>query len=153
MLQCGQREIARFRRFAATNNGKFSRKAAAALRTWFALFAVTKTSCGRHAVAKDRSQVMNANGVRDVSRRRGKTAEEASMNARAEAHVTSHAIAVASRRLALPACPECDDLQFAPAASEFVGKGQVRHFWSCEACGHEFSTSVKVPFVPGTRAA
>jgi ribosomal protein L37AE/L43A len=54
---------------------------------------------------------------------------------------------VASRRFALPVCPKCHDLQFAPAASEFVSKGKVRHFWSCEACGHEFSTSVKLPFL------
>jgi transcription elongation factor Elf1 len=73
------------------------------------------------------------------------TAEEDSMNGQTQAHVTSDA----SRRLALPACPKCDDLQFAPAASEFVSKGKVRHFWSCEACGHEFSTSVKLAFLQG----
>ena len=67
------------------------------------------------------------------------------MTAPAEAHVAS----VGSRRIALPACPKCNDLQLAPTASEFVSKGQVRHFWSCEACGHEFSTSVRLPFVVG----
>ena len=66
------------------------------------------------------------------------------MTAPAEAHVAS----VASR-FALPACPKCNDLQLAPTASEFVSKGKVRHYWSCEACGHEFSTSVKLPFVHG----
>ncbi len=71
------------------------------------------------------------------------TAEEALMTAPAEAHAAS----VASQRIALPACPKCKDLQLAPAASEFVSKRQVRHFWACEACGHEFSTSVKLPFV------
>ena len=73
------------------------------------------------------------------------------MTARAEAHVTSHVTFVASRNLGLPACPKCSDLVFAPAASEFVSKGQVRHLWSCEACGHEFSTSVKLPFVRAPR--
>jgi len=65
------------------------------------------------------------------------------MTAPAEAHLDS----VASQRFALHACPSCGDLQLAPAASEFVTKGQVRHLWACEACGHEFSTSVKLPFV------
>jgi hypothetical protein len=65
------------------------------------------------------------------------------MSGRAETHVPS----VASRRFAFPACPKCHDLQFAPSASEFVSKGKVRHFWSCEACGHEFSTSVKLAFL------
>ena len=78
----------------------------------------------------------------------GKIAEEASMTAPAEAHMAS----VASQRIDLPACPECNDLQLAPAASEFVSKSQVRHFWSCEACGHEFSTSVKLPFLRGAPA-
>ncbi len=48
------------------------------------------------------------------------------------------------RRFALPSCPKCDDLLLAPAASEFVSKREVRHRWSCEACGHEFSTSVRL---------
>jgi RNase P subunit RPR2 len=52
----------------------------------------------------------------------------------------------ASRRIALPACPNCNDLLFAPAASEFVSKTRVRHFWSCDTCGHEFSTSVQLFF-------
>ena len=56
------------------------------------------------------------------------------------------------RRFALPSCPKCNDLLFAPAASEFVSKEQVRHQWSCEACGHEFSTSVRL-FVGSDRRA
>jgi hypothetical protein len=32
----------------------------------------------------------------------------------------------------------------APAVSEFVSQNRVRHIWSCEACGHEFSTSVRL---------
>jgi len=50
------------------------------------------------------------------------------------------------RRLTLPSCPKCSDLLFAPTASEFVSKEQVRHQWSCESCGHEFSTSVRLSF-------
>jgi len=50
------------------------------------------------------------------------------------------------RRLTLPSCPKCNDLLCAPAASEFVSKEHVRHQWSCETCGHEFSTSVRLSF-------
>jgi len=32
----------------------------------------------------------------------------------------------------------------APAASEYVNEREVRHFWSCEACGHELATSIDV---------
>jgi transcription elongation factor Elf1 len=56
----------------------------------------------------------------------------------------THRTTIASRRIALPSCPHCNDLVFAPAASEFVSKTRVRHIWSCEACGHEFSTSVRL---------
>jgi transcription elongation factor Elf1 len=42
-------------------------------------------------------------------------------------------------------CPECNDMLLAPAASEFVSESLIRHFWSCDTCGHEFETSVKLP--------
>ena len=58
----------------------------------------------------------------------------------------THCTTAASRRIALPSCPNCNDLVFAPAASEFVSKTRVRHIWSCEACGHEFATSVRLFF-------
>ena len=58
--------------------------------------------------------------------------------------IETHAAPVASRRIALPSCPNCNDLLFAPAAAEFISKTHVRHVWSCDACGHEFSTSVRL---------
>jgi ribosomal protein L37AE/L43A len=61
-------------------------------------------------------------------------------------HVETHSDTVASRRIALPSCPKCNDLLFAPAASEFVSKTRVRHIWSCDSCGYEFSTSVRLLF-------
>lgn len=69
-----------------------------------------------------------------------KQAEEDPMTGQAETHCAT----VASRRIDLPSCPNCNDLVFAPAASEFVSKTRVRHIWACEACGHEFSTSVRL---------
>lgn len=42
-------------------------------------------------------------------------------------------------------CLKCDDMLLAPAASEFVSEALIRHFWSCDTCGHEFQTSVKFP--------
>jgi len=61
-------------------------------------------------------------------------------------HAETHCTSVASRRIALPSCPNCNDLVFAPAASEFVSNTRVRHIWSCETCGHEFATSVRLLF-------
>jgi hypothetical protein len=39
-------------------------------------------------------------------------------------------------------CTECNDLQVAPKWSAFVSKHAVRHFWSCENCGHEVDMTV-----------
>jgi hypothetical protein len=40
------------------------------------------------------------------------------------------------------ACTECNELVIAPEWSEYVGKNEVRHFWSCENCGHEIEMLV-----------
>jgi RNase P subunit RPR2 len=64
------------------------------------------------------------------------------MSGRAE----TQTISATRGRIALPYCPACHDLLFAAAASEFVSRSRVRHVWSCEACGHEFSTSVQLSF-------
>jgi ribosomal protein L37AE/L43A len=53
---------------------------------------------------------------------------------------------VMMRRLALPSCPVCHDVLCAACASEFVSARQIRHQWSCDTCGHEFSTSVRLSF-------
>jgi len=50
-----------------------------------------------------------------------------------------------SKRFGQLFCPKCDDMLLAPAASEYVDENLIQHFWSCEACGHEFQTSVR-PF-------
>ena len=46
-----------------------------------------------------------------------------------------------ARRLVRPHCPECRDLLFAPAVSVHVNERDVRHWWSCDNCGHEFMTT------------
>jgi RNase P subunit RPR2 len=45
-------------------------------------------------------------------------------------------------------CPQCDDLMVAPARSQHVQNDLVRHWWSCETCGHEFRTTVRLPALP-----
>jgi hypothetical protein len=36
----------------------------------------------------------------------------------------------------------------APARSQHVNHDLVRHWWSCESCGHEFRTTVELPAMP-----
>jgi transcription elongation factor Elf1 len=50
------------------------------------------------------------------------------------------------RRLVCPTCPRCNDMLFAAMASEHVSELQIRYIWSCDSCGHEFSTSVRLSF-------
>jgi uncharacterized protein with PIN domain len=40
------------------------------------------------------------------------------------------------------ACIECNDLLVAPKWSAYVSKHAVRHFWSCENCGHDIEMTV-----------
>ncbi len=44
----------------------------------------------------------------------------------------------------LQACPGCQETLVSPIASEYVGEGRVQHHWSCDACGHEFRSSIKL---------
>ena len=41
-------------------------------------------------------------------------------------------------------CPHCGDLMVAPASSEFVESGEIRHHWECDACGLPTSTSIRL---------
>jgi transcription elongation factor Elf1 len=40
------------------------------------------------------------------------------------------------------ACTEGNDLLVAPTWSAYVSKCEVRHFWSCENCGHKIEMTV-----------
>ncbi len=50
----------------------------------------------------------------------------------------------ATLRSVFPNCPRCTATLIAAAASEHVSELQVRHLWSCDACGHAFVTSVRL---------
>jgi hypothetical protein len=50
----------------------------------------------------------------------------------------------APRRIARPHCPHCNDMLVAPAVSVHVHQDDIRHWWSCDECGHEFMTAVTV---------
>lgn len=46
--------------------------------------------------------------------------------------------------VALRRCPRCAELQVAPSVSIHVSEVDVRHFWSCDDCGHQFVTPVRI---------
>jgi ribosomal protein S27AE len=47
--------------------------------------------------------------------------------------------------LGRPACPRCGEMMFAAVATQFLGRGLISNRWSCEACEHEFQTSLQLP--------
>jgi hypothetical protein len=43
-------------------------------------------------------------------------------------------------------CPACDTpASIAPMHSGYHGNGLVQHQWLCRACGHEWTTALRVP--------
>jgi hypothetical protein len=42
--------------------------------------------------------------------------------------------------------PECNELLIAPKSSAHVSNHEVRHFWSCDNCGHEIELAVNLHF-------
>jgi transposase-like protein len=42
----------------------------------------------------------------------------------------------------LPRCPACGQFVVAVKASEFIDTGEIRHHWTCDDCGQDFSTTV-----------
>jgi len=40
-------------------------------------------------------------------------------------------------------CPRCQQLIIAAKASQYVSDVEVRHYWACDACGHEYRTTVR----------
>ena len=41
-------------------------------------------------------------------------------------------------------CAECGELVIAPNSSAHVSNHEVRHFWSCDNCGHEIEMVVNL---------
>jgi RNase P subunit RPR2 len=58
-------------------------------------------------------------------------------------HGTAPACSTAPYNISRLFCPECQDLIIAATRSQHVSINEVRHWWACEACGHEFRTTVR----------
>jgi len=54
------------------------------------------------------------------------------------------------RYLERPACPRCGDMLLAAEASTLVARGLIRNSWSCDSCGHDFVTAIRLS--PATAA-
>jgi len=50
----------------------------------------------------------------------------------------------ANAQLSRPKCPRCGSTLLVAEQSAFNPNGRIRHTWSCDDCGNEFVTSVRV---------
>lgn len=48
------------------------------------------------------------------------------------------------RHLLQPACPRCGDMLTAATGAELAARGSIRNSWSCDSCGHDFVTAVRL---------
>ena len=46
--------------------------------------------------------------------------------------------------LSRPKCPRCGSMLLVAEQSAFNLNGRIRHTWTCDDCGNEFVTSVRV---------
>jgi len=44
-----------------------------------------------------------------------------------------------------PNCPRCGSALLMAEESRFNIRGRIDHAWSCDACGNEFVTSIRLP--------
>ena len=54
------------------------------------------------------------------------------------------ALRTATEDFGRPNCPHCGSVLLVAEQSEFNLKGRIRHAWSCDDCGHEFVTSIRL---------
>jgi hypothetical protein len=64
-------------------------------------------------------------------------------DSRMKYHGTASACSNAPFRVSRLFCPQCEDLIIAATHSEHVSPNEIHHWWACEACGHEFRTTVR----------
>jgi hypothetical protein len=58
---------------------------------------------------------------------------------------------VRAQRFGRSFCPRCKEMLLAPTMSEYVKETLVRHLWSCDVCGYEFQSAVRLTKVSARR--
>jgi predicted RNA-binding Zn-ribbon protein involved in translation (DUF1610 family) len=51
---------------------------------------------------------------------------------------------LATEDLSRPKCPSCGTVLLVAEESWFHVRGRIDHAWSCDDCGHEFATSIRL---------
>jgi predicted RNA-binding Zn-ribbon protein involved in translation (DUF1610 family) len=51
---------------------------------------------------------------------------------------------LATENLSRPKCPRCGSMLLIAEESRFNARGRIDHNWSCDDCGNEFGTSIRL---------
>jgi predicted RNA-binding Zn-ribbon protein involved in translation (DUF1610 family) len=51
---------------------------------------------------------------------------------------------LATENLSRPPCPRCGSMLLVAEDSRFNAGGRIDHDWSCDDCGNEFGTSIRL---------
>jgi hypothetical protein len=61
-----------------------------------------------------------------------------------KAYAVARTASPSVRPVVRPSCPHCRDILFAATVSVHVSDNDIRHWWSCDTCGHQFMTTVSL---------
>lgn len=53
-------------------------------------------------------------------------------------------VPLSTESLSRPNCPQCGSMLLVAEESRFSARGRIDHDWSCDTCGHEFATSIRL---------
>lgn len=51
---------------------------------------------------------------------------------------------LATENLSRPKCPRCGSMLLVAEESRFSAYGRIDHDWSCDDCGNQFGTSIRL---------
>lgn len=51
---------------------------------------------------------------------------------------------LATENLSRPKCPRCGSVLLVAEETRFNASGRIDHDWSCDTCGNEFGTSIRL---------
>jgi hypothetical protein len=88
-------------------------------------------------------RLVHAQYARHGLARRGAWGDKQARDSRMKYHGTAPACSTAPYNISRLLCPQCQDLIIAATHSQHVSVNEVRNWWACEACGHEFRTTVR----------
>jgi transposase-like protein len=74
----------------------------------------------------------------------GNVEEGSTMSIQTACQIPSAQDPPSAQDLSRPKCPRCGSILLVAEESAFNLQGRIRHAWTCDDCGNEFVTSIKL---------